>query len=147
MPQSQNVGRTRRTTIEIKTKRCASCKEEKEVTFFYTHKKEGYQGRCKTCSSILTKKWYKENPEKVRNYWLKRYGITLEDYNNLSEAQDHLCAICLSKKSPLHVDHCHTTGKVRGLLCFSCNTLLGVAKDSPNILKSAITYLGEDDGD
>jgi len=81
-----------------------------------------------------------------RNIELKYlFGITLEDYNNLKKKQNYKCAICDTEKSSegrdFHVDHCHTTGKVRGLLCSRCNTALGSFKDSIDTLKRAIKYL------
>lgn len=77
---------------------------------------------------------------------LKRnYGITPEDYNEMFEAQEGCCAICsthqVSMKHKLHVDHCHKTGKVRGLLCKNCNLALGNFQDSTKLLLKAIQYL------
>src|SRR5690242_6153534 len=71
------------------------------------------------------------------------YGISSADYNKLLEEQKGLCAICRKppEKVRLSVDHCHANGRVRGLLCFSCNTILGHAHDSVNILKSALGYM------
>lgn len=55
-----------------------------------------------------------------------------------------MCAICaITTSDVLHVDHCHTTGKIRGLLCHQCNVLLGASKDSITTLQNAIKYLGE----
>jgi len=82
----------------------------------------------------------------VRNQTYKsRYGITLEDYNNMYEAQSGLCAICFKSSGArrLSVDHNHTTGAVRGLLCHRCNTSLGLLNDDVNVLLSAIKYLGQ----
>ena len=86
-----------------------------------------------------------------RMYSLKwRYGISLEDYNKMFEEQQGCCAICethvteLSKQ--LCVDHRHFDSKVRGLLCNSCNLLLGNSKDSIKILQNAIKYLGKYNG-
>lgn len=82
--------------------------------------------------------------------YLRNYGISLEEYNQLLEKQHNVCAIChLPEKAKnnqgeirqLAVDHCHTTGKVRGLLCHSCNVLLGKAYDNVVILANAIEYL------
>ena len=75
---------------------------------------------------------------------LKRYGLSEDAYADLLTQQNNRCAIC---STPLvtgrhcHVDHCHTTGKVRGLLCSHCNLMLGHAKDSVEILQKAIKYL------
>ena len=71
------------------------------------------------------------------------YGITLAEYTAMLDAQSGRCKICnsLPGKRSLCVDHCHTTGKIRGLLCDSCNRGLGLMKDSAQILFSAIGYL------
>lgn len=75
-----------------------------------------------------------------------RYGITEEAYKTLLEAQHFGCKICgapyMDKaRSNLSVDHCHKTGKIRGLLCGRCNSMLGYADDNPTILLKAIQYL------
>lgn len=76
---------------------------------------------------------------------LKTYGITLDDYNEMFVEQQGCCKICGTSQSELKhnlsVDHCHITGKVRGLLCNDCNLILGNAYDSIDILQSAIKYL------
>jgi len=81
------------------------------------------------------------------NYQMtKNYGIGLKEYDVMFNAQNGVCAIC-SKEPPnthkkrLNVDHCHTTGKVRGLLCDACNRAIGLLKDSPDLLNKAISYL------
>jgi len=94
------------------------------------------------------RQWRKDNPEKVKNNDLqKKYGITLEDYNKMFEEQKRCCKICTKhykeEKQALVVDHCHTTGKVRGLLCNQCNRGLGMLGDSVELLKSAIKYLNK----
>ena len=79
-----------------------------------------------------------------RRYYLQRhYGISLEEYDRLLTQQNGGCAICHEGKPRRRhaVDHNHKTGKVRGLLCGSCNRALGYFKDSPELLASAITYL------
>lgn len=82
---------------------------------------------------------------------MRKYGITGVQYNDLFEKQNHLCAICNKPESSvdgrtkkvrrLAIDHCHVTGKVRGLLCSSCNHGLGRFKDDIELLKKAIYYL------
>ena len=81
--------------------------------------------------------------EKNRKVKLKRYGITPEIYDDMMEAQGGKCWICeaIPGKRPLCVDHCHNSDKVRGLLCNSCNTMLGYAYDNPEILRRGIEYL------
>jgi hypothetical protein len=88
---------------------------------------------------------YKKNPTKYKNQFLKyRYGITLDEYNQMLISQNGVCEIC-NQKCPsgyaLSVDHCHKTGKVRGLLCVECNTGIGKLQDSVEILSKAISYL------
>ena len=74
----------------------------------------------------------------------RNYGITIEEYNKMVEGQNGVCAIC-SEACRTHVnltvDHSHVTGKVRGLLCFGCNTSIGKLKDSPALLAIAFRYL------
>lgn len=74
------------------------------------------------------------------NYHIRLYGITLGEKREAAEKQGHRCAIC-RRKVELVVDHDHTTGKFRGLLCSWCNTGLGYFKDSPERLRQAIDYL------
>lgn len=98
------------------------------------------------------REYRKANPDKFRNYDLKRtYGITVEEYSALLEGQGGVCAICGKEERAvknnsveyrnLAVDHCHTTGKVRGLLCTNCNQGLGNFMDNPAYLAKAISYL------
>lgn len=84
------------------------------------------------------------NPKKCRDIQLKlKYGISLDEYNALFLKQGGVCKICgkYQQHENLAVDHNHKTGKVRGLLCSSCNKGLGYFKDNPIILKEAIKYL------
>jgi len=83
-----------------------------------------------------------------RGYYLKyKYGITEKQYNEMLSSQSFACAICGSKKTKderatkLVVDHCHATGKVRGLLCSACNKGIGLFEDSKEALLEAIKYL------
>lgn len=91
--------------------------------------------------------WQKANPTKrdrsVRVYFLRKYGLSLEDYDRLLLAQGGCCGICgnANGNKRLAVDHDHTTGKVRGLLCDSCNQGLGFFKDSVERLEAAIQWL------
>lgn len=92
------------------------------------------------------------HPEKVMAYKFKAaYGITIEQYNHMFDRQKGLCYICGKKETAVHkitlnprklaVDHCHKTGKVRALLCASCNGGLGNFHDDPALLRAAISYL------
>ena len=70
----------------------------------------------------------------------KEHGMTRDEYDLLLEQQDGCCAICQKRKT-LHIDHCHTTGEVRGLLCIGCNTALGKLGDDLKGLRAAVAYL------
>lgn len=94
------------------------------------------------------REWHKNNPEKTKNSYLrKKYGITLIDYNRMLEEQNGVCKICKKdgkdRAGALHVDHCHITNKVRGLLCARCNIALGNLNDDPELFRKAIKYLEE----
>ena len=101
----------------MKTKVCKTCNQTKPETDFYKHVKhgEGTRANCKACS----------RSKKLE----KLYGITQEGYNELFIKQNGRCAICGTTDTGRHnyfdVDHCHETGKVRGLLCNRCNRALG----------------------
>lgn len=95
------------------------------------------------------KEYYQKNKVTRKEYnrknLIKQYGITLEEYDKILLEQGNKCKICGKSKEDskvsLCVDHNHVTGKIRGLLCISCNTALGGFKDNINILRKAIEYL------
>ena len=74
----------------------------------------------------------------------KEFGLTVEDYEQLHETQGGKCAVCGRPENGrrLDVDHCHTTGKIRGLLCNPCNQSLGLLGESPERIKGLLAYLG-----
>jgi len=74
---------------------------------------------------------------------ISKYGITRQQWEDMAKNQGYCCAICKTKqpKKRMAVDHCHSTGKVRGLLCSSCNMALGMIKDNILIAESLIRYL------
>ena len=117
-------------------------------------------GQCRGCCSEAKVNYKKRYPERVRasalkwfykepgRHLLQRYGLTAEGYNQIERRQKGLCAICRRPASRngrsgtrLHVDHNHKTKHVRGLLCYNCNSAVGLFQDSPKILKAAIRYL------
>jgi nitrate/TMAO reductase-like tetraheme cytochrome c subunit len=92
------------------------------------------------------KEWSVNNKEETSAYYRKkRYNLSPEDYDTMLEEQDNKCKICLVKFSDVtpNVDHCHTTNKVRGILCTRCNTGLGQFRDDAETLTKAINYLEE----
>lgn len=119
---------------------CRSCGESKPLTDFSFRKDSGkYRPTCKACRS--------------RERQALHYGISVGDIQSLIEEAGNRCMICNThagdvphsafNHNPLVVDHDHGTGKVRGLLCPTCNAGLGHFKDSPKLLASAIAYLSE----
>jgi hypothetical protein len=94
--------------------------------------------------------WRNKNAEALKWYEVSRkFGITQQEYENLFTAQNGVCAICGNPETvtrngvlrALAVDHCHDTGRIRGLLCSSCNLGLGKFKDDKFLLKKAVEYL------
>lgn len=130
-------------------KTCSRCLVNKPVGDFPVKMQNGRAGvypYCKPCRTEYNKEKGKERTSEYnRAANLKsKFGLTLEDFNRMLEEQGGACAICHKKSSEvLRVDHCHTTGRVRKLLCGPCNTLLGVAFENSDTLRSAIKYLEE----
>jgi len=136
-----------------KVSHCKQCAAKKHAKYYKQNKKKIKEG---------ARVWYKNNIEKARkrnreynrkhyhrDYWKhhlkKHYNITPDGYNELFNKQCGCCAICKTHQSEIDrrlcVDHDHETGRVRGLLCYSCNTILGVARDNSDLLLSAVEYL------
>lgn len=103
---------------------------------------------CKECRRQASKVAYRKFYDKRRDYRLQStFGISLAEYNTMFAVQNGLCAGCYKHqtqfKTRLAVDHDHRTGKVRGLLCNSCNWILGKTDDSPIRLQNLMDYLGK----
>lgn len=154
---------------DFSNKFCYACKETKLKSNFYScrSKPDKLSSECKPCNKIKSKEWAVKNKENKneyikkynqknieqrkqtsRKYELKRtYGISLLQYELMLKAQNNSCKICLiskdSLKRDLAVDHCHKTGKIRGLLCNNCNVGIGNFKDSKELLINAIQYLSD----
>jgi hypothetical protein len=131
------------------------CTEENPQPLENFHKQKtgkfGRRSRCRVCFNKYMREY-----EASRGYEWRRakalrlnYGLSLEDYDNIFKAQNGECAICKSANSKhpaselLLVDHCHETGKVRGLLCNNCNRGIGSYLDDPSHLLQAAIYLVE----
>jgi len=122
-----------------------------------------YREKNKEQRNETIKQWRKRHPEKLKEYAKKkcalektkvrmkkyrlksRYGMNQEEWQAMFEKQNGKCPICLKHSTELeevlHIDHCHKTGKVRGLLCSRCNKAIGLLNDDFPTLKRAITYL------
>jgi len=150
---------------------CTVCGHEKDIDDFCKDKrnKSGVGSRCKECRNKYTSeslqtpngkrlrkerfKIYRKTPtgkiigaNQCRKHILKsRYGITLEQYDDMLKDQEYVCKICgtdkLGGQGRFKVDHDHITGKIRGLLCNLCNRGLGYFKDNIEFLTRAIQYL------
>ena len=131
-------------------KTCYICKVEKSTDDFYVRNKKTMvlHGSCKECDKARVRKRHLENPARTKNNDLKRmYGITLEEHNKMFDEQSGVCYLCHKpgdgRWKKLCVDHDHKTGKVRKLLCRSCNTALGQVGDNIDLLERMVTYLKE----
>lgn len=115
---------------------CIDCNNYKPVSEFHKNKKNHTNSVCINCGKERSKTYHKSY------YKYEKYGITKKYFDNIQEAQLGKCAICnTSILQEGHIDHCHTTGKVRGILCGKCNKGLGLFNDNVNYLTNAIKYL------
>lgn len=138
-------------------KTCPNCNQTKDLSGFYKEKEGagGYRKICKICRDKQCVEYRAKNRIKVnaryrtynkKNYQklrLMRYKLTPEQYNLMLSNQKNLCAICYKPPSgryPLAVDHNHSTGKARELLCHRCNHSLAILED-PELLPKCIAYL------
>lgn len=136
-------------------KKCPKCGKTKEYSEFgkSVSRKDGLTGHCKGCISLYHAGRYLKDHEwrrRVQGDLIRRkYGLTKETWTDLFQKQGGVCDIC--KKIPtgkrgLGVDHDHSTGKVRGLLCSPCNTALGMLKESISVAESLIQYIEKHSG-
>ena len=123
-------------------KHCNSCDTTKPIEEFYKAKgrKDGRSWWCSTCAKAYRKKKY--NTDTNWEYQIKcLYGLDPADYYKMYDEQGGACKICSKNFPRLCVDHCHNSGKVRGLLCQKCNKAIGLLGDNLDYLTNAITYL------
>jgi len=110
-----------------------------------TEDKKAYQKRYRDNPQNKAKqRLYQEGTkDKIRsNHLLRKFDLTQAEYDDMLTGQDNCCAICLRPFTETAcVDHDHTTGNVRGLLCQACNRMLGQSGDNPQILRSGAEYL------
>lgn len=146
-------------------KTCQKCLKNKSIAEFHPRRyKSGHTGvksKCKTCRHDERMEWRASNPKDndrnkaynkanadeirgkkfVKKYWPNMtWQEALAEWNRMYQEQNGLCAFG-HKVKILHVDHCHKTGKVRGLLCYNCNNGIGRLKDDVSVLEKAIIYL------
>jgi len=126
---------------------CGRCGESKGLRFM----SKSNPRRCKMCARIEMRQWIAANPsswERSRRefHLRKHYRINIDEYERILAEQEGACAICGQPPKDRrgfrpHIDHCHETGKVRGILCGRCNKGLGALKDDPEIVRRALKYL------
>lgn len=143
----------------ISTKRCTTCDVDKTIDNFAkrTASKDGLRVQCRLCASVYNRERFldpinvaKKTERNFRNN-LKKFGLTPETFEAIVVVQSNLCKICgnpetrknhiSGKTLRLAVDHCHTTGKVRGLLCSKCNRSIGLLGDDYESVLRAAEYL------
>jgi hypothetical protein len=138
-------------------KACILCNINKPLSEFHKNRnKDGRFNVCKKCAYIRNNHIRKDPTHKERfkayrrsNALVNRYGITLEQYFSISNKQNGKCLICNTipdpnaehKQRSLNVDHCHKTGKIRGLLCHLCNRGIGLFKERIDLIEKALHYL------
>lgn len=129
--------------------KCGRSGPQDEFSKFRRGNKVYRRHQCKACYLIrareIRKDFHRKHVPYSKDKRLKRkYGISIHDYQQMVINQSGRCDICKSPESDkvkFQVDHCHKTGKIRSLLCNRCNSVLGFAQDSTEILQSAIKYL------
>lgn len=136
-------------------KTCSKCEESKELYRFGKDRREkdGLSRYCRGCIKVYREKFEAGNPTSRKNRQLKtHFGITLEEYTRMLEKQNFVCKICQKPETrciggvhntlrSLCVDHCHKTGKIRGLLCAYCNKAIGLFNDDITLIAESIKYL------
>jgi hypothetical protein len=142
-------------------KYCNGCDKQKSDRDFYPGSgSRALRSRCKSCEKKATKKyrkenadrwreikrnWHKRNPELVRlqsvRNFARRLGYDPKVLEDWYKSHNGKCDICGVKSGSLHIDHCHQTNEIRGLLCGSCNLALGHFKSNPRLLRKAAKYL------
>ncbi len=132
-------------------KKCNKCGNTYELTMFNKSsvKKSKLRGECKKCQQKVRSKYSKKSyrPDKEKDRKLRAtYNISLEDFRLMIDEQKSCCAICnkqITGGQTTHVDHCHSTGKIRALLCNSCNQALGLVHENIDTLQRMIYYIEE----
>ena len=147
------------------TKLCPMCKLDLPLSSYQKAmgRKNNVQAYCRQCTNQKNREHYSSDPKAIekrrkrearrlekdpmvkrRAELLRVYGITLEEWYEIYDSQNGVCAICKQEcktRKSLSVDHDHETGDIRGLLCNRCNRGLGLFRDDPEVLKNATRYL------
>ncbi len=135
--------------LHVRCKECLNAQQQKyrkDYPKIYKAAQKRYRDKYKKRISRKNAEYRKNHPDSQREtYYPREYGITIGDYDDMYIEQGGCCAICGTHQSKLnkrlHIDHCHKTDKVRGLLCSSCNTAIGLLKEDSGIIKNVLKYL------
>lgn len=123
-------------------KRCSRCGIEQSLTSFHKSTARGTQAWCRACCHEYRVAHRRQNAKAAR---LRNYGLTASEFEALLADQSNCCASCRDPLSDVahdvHVDHCHETGVVRGVLCRHCNIALGHLRDSPERIRALLRYI------
>jgi hypothetical protein len=114
---------------------CSKCNKNLPIEDFLIKKDDKHYSYCRTCHAAAAAKYYQETHK------YSRYDITKEDYDQMLSLQDNKCCGCKRPLVKPYIDHCHSTNKVRGLLCQNCNSALGHVHDNTKTLENLIDYL------
>lgn len=132
-------------------KKCSVCNAIKTASEFGKNNRGNLNSRCRSCDREYAREYRRKNPEKVKESKRRaKYNMT-SSYKEMLNAQNGRCKVCNVHAEDvhnkvLHVDHCHSTGQVRGLLCSNCNTALGLLKDNLYNIERLFNYLKESNG-
>ena len=146
---------------------CIECSKKYHAERYINQKEklqqqiQSYRASNKDKLAEAGKIWRSKNQDKVKQYQRtsnlrKKFGLSVEQYEKMAVAQNHVCAICLQPETFIHktkgqvarlaIDHCHVSGKIRKLLCANCNRALGLFNDNADILKRAAQYITDHNG-
>ena len=123
-------------------KQCYDCKQLLPTSNFFQYRGSAKTNQYHSLCNVCKKERFKHYQKTIGRF--KRYGITKEIYEQMYNAQSGKCYICGIDGVKLHIDHNHTTGKVRSLLCKECNMALGLLKENVDTLNNMIEYLEKD---
>lgn len=150
-------------------KYCPGCQKTKNVRNFHKHKNkpDGLASWCKECANGNSRRWaksnkerrarvgqtyYEQNKDKVKAKRIEReYGLSPDEHKRMKKEQNNLCKLCGKPETGINgtsgevqelcVDHCHETGKVRGLLCRRCNHLIACLGDTEQSIEKVLEYM------
>jgi DNA-directed RNA polymerase subunit RPC12/RpoP len=129
------------------TKVCVTCQKAQPLFLFYWRTGRKTRGAvCKACRKIYEQERYRYDDGKiVAHARHRRYGVTPQELVEMFKRQVYKCACCSDPLPEItkhvHIDHDHTTGKVRGIVCRDCNMTLAYGRDDPSRLRAAADFL------